>query len=54
MQMEAIASGEYQVIESAKLRKKGLDGLFVREVKDLPLRVSAQRFNRFLNSFGVA
>ncbi len=54
VQMEAIASGEYQVIESAKLRKKGLDGLFVREVKGVSLRVSAKRFNRFLNSFRVA
>jgi hypothetical protein len=52
--MEAIASGEYQVIESAKLRKKGLDGLFVREVKGVSLRVFAKRFNRFLNSFRVA
>jgi hypothetical protein len=52
--MEAIASGENQVVESTELRKESFDGLFVREVKRVPLRVSAQRFNGFLNSFRVA
>src|ERR1700682_2320604 len=54
VQMEAIASGENQVVESTELRKESFDGLFVREVKRVPLRVSAQRFNGFLNSFRVA
>jgi hypothetical protein len=53
-QMEAIASGENQVVESAELRKESFDGLFVREIKRVPLRVSAQRFNGFLNSFRIA
>jgi hypothetical protein len=52
--MQAVASGEYQVIEHTKLRKESLDGLFVREVKRVPLRVSAQRLDGFLNSFRVA
>ena len=54
LQMEAIASGENQVIESAELRKESFDGLFVREIKRVPLRVSAQRFSGFLNAFRVA
>ena len=54
VQMEAIASGEYQVIESTKLGKESFDGLFVREVKGLSMRVSANRFNGLLNSFRVA
>ena len=54
LQMEAIASGEYQVVERTKLRKESFDGLFVREIERVPLCVSAQRFNGFLNSFRVA
>jgi hypothetical protein len=36
-QMLAIAGGEYQVIETAKLRKEGCKGSFVRDVDRLPL-----------------
>jgi hypothetical protein len=54
LQMQAIASGENQVIESAELRKESFNGLFVREVKRVSLRVSAQRFSGFPNSFRVA
>jgi hypothetical protein len=54
VQMEAIASGEYQVIESTKLRKESFDGLLVRKVKRLSLRGSAKRFNRLPDSFRVA
>jgi hypothetical protein len=54
VQVEAIACGEYQVIESTKLRKESFDGLLVRKVKRLSLRVSAKRFNRLRDSFRVA
>jgi len=53
-QVEAISSGEYQVIERTKRGKESFDGLFVREVNDLSLRVYANRFNRPLDSFRVA
>jgi hypothetical protein len=42
------------VIESTKLGKESFDGLFVREVNDLSLRVYANRLNRPLDSFRVA
>ena len=37
---QAVASGEYQVIESVKFGKKGLNSPFVRDVNRLPLCVS--------------
>jgi hypothetical protein len=39
--MEAITSGEYQVIERTNLAKQSFDGLFVREINDVPLRIFA-------------
>src|SRR5260370_24183501 len=51
VQMQAVARGEYQMIESAKLGKEGCNGSFVRDVNRFALRFSADRFNRFLNSF---
>ena len=41
VQMQAVARGEYQMIESAELGKEGCDGSFVRDVNRLPLRLSA-------------
>jgi hypothetical protein len=41
MQMQAVARGEYQMIESAKLGKESCNGSFVRDVNCLPLRFSA-------------
>jgi hypothetical protein len=54
VQMEAIAGGEYQVIERAKLCEQSFDGPFVRDVNRLPLCLSADGFDGFLNSFRVA
>jgi len=36
VQMQAVARGEYQMIESAKLRKERCNGSFVRDVNRLP------------------
>jgi hypothetical protein len=41
VQMQAVARGEYQMIESAKLRKEGCNGSFVRDVNRLALRSAA-------------
>ena len=41
LQLEAIAGGKYQLIESPNIRKESFDGLFVREIKSVPMRVSA-------------
>jgi hypothetical protein len=54
VQIQAIAGGEYQMIESAKLRKEGCNGSFVRNVNHLPLCFSAYGFNGSLNSLMVA
>jgi hypothetical protein len=54
VQIETIASREYKVVESANLRKESFDGLFVREIKRVPLRVSVERVNGLLNSLGIA
>jgi len=53
-QMQAIAGGEYQMIESAKLRKEGCNGSFVRDVNCLSLCFSTDTFNGLLNSFRIA
>jgi hypothetical protein len=53
-QMQAIAGGENQMIESAKLRKEGCNGSFVGNVNYLSLRFSAYGFNGSLNSLMVA
>jgi hypothetical protein len=53
-QMQAIAGGEYQVIETAKLRKEGCDGTFVRDVDGLPLCFATDTLNGLLNSFRIA
>jgi hypothetical protein len=50
---QAIASGEYQVIESVKFGKKGLNCPFVRDVNRLP-RLSTYGLGGFLKSFRVA
>jgi hypothetical protein len=50
VQMQAIARREYQMIENAKLRKEGGNGSFVRDVNCLPLCVSTDGCNCFLNS----
>jgi len=39
--MQAIARGEDQMIESAKLGKEGCNGSFVRDINRLALRFSA-------------
>src|SRR5437868_5031085 len=49
--MQAVARGEYQMIESAKLGKEGRNGSFVRDVDCLALRFSTDGFNCLLNSF---
>src|ERR1700691_558030 len=54
VQMQAIARGEYQMIESAMLRKEGCNSSFVRDVNCLPLCVSTDGCNCFLNSFRTA
>src|SRR2546429_1563924 len=41
VQMQAVARGEYQMIESAKLGKERCNGSFVRDVDRLALRFSA-------------
>ncbi len=41
VQMQAVARGEYQMIESAKLGKEGCNGSFVRDFNRLALRFSA-------------
>jgi hypothetical protein len=51
VQMQAIARGEYQMIESAKLQKEGGNGSFVPDVNCLPLCVSTDGCNCSLNSF---
>jgi hypothetical protein len=53
-QMQAIAGGEYQMIESAKLCKEGRDRSFVRDVNRLPLCLTTDTINRLLNSFRIA
>jgi hypothetical protein len=52
--MQAIAGGEYQMIESSKLRKEGFSRSFVRDVDCLPLCFATDTFNRLLNSFRIA
>jgi hypothetical protein len=52
--MLAIAGGEYQVIETAKLRKEGCNGSFVRDVDRLPLCFATDTLNGLLNSFRIA
>src|ERR1700674_1736098 len=54
VQMQAVARGEYQMIENAKLGKEGCNGSFVRDVNRLALRFSTDGFNGFLNSFRIA
>src|SRR5882672_266464 len=49
--MQAVARGEDQMIESAKLGKEGCNGSLVRDINCLPLRFSADGFNSLLNSF---
>src|SRR5438270_681834 len=51
VQMQAVARGEHQMIESTKLGKEGCNGSFVRDVYCLPLRFSTNGFNCLLNSF---
>jgi len=51
---QAIASGEYQVIEASSLVKKGLNSPFVRDVNRLPLCVPTYGLGGFLKSFRVA
>src|ERR1700686_3608281 len=51
VQMQAVARGEYQMIESTELGKEGCNGSFVRDINCLPLRFSANGFNCLLNSF---
>ena len=53
-QMQAIAGGEYQMIETAKFLKEGCDGFFVRDVDRLPLCFATDTLNRLLNSFRIA
>src|SRR5258705_2689943 len=53
-QMQAIAGGEYQMIETAKLRKEGCNGSFVRDVDRLPLCFATDTLNGLLNSFRIA
>jgi hypothetical protein len=54
VQNQAIAGGEYQVIEITEFRKKSFDGLFVQEVNCVPLGVPAKRLDGFLNAPRVA
>src|SRR5207253_696198 len=51
VQMQAVARGKYQMIESANLGKEGCNGSFVRDINCLPLRFSTNGFNCLLNSF---
>src|ERR1700680_4483551 len=53
VQMQAIAGSEYQMIETAKLRKEGCNGSFVRDVDRLPLCFATDTLNGLLNSFRV-
>jgi hypothetical protein len=41
VQMQSVARGEHQMIESAGLGKEGCNGSFVRDVNRLPLSLSA-------------
>jgi hypothetical protein len=52
--VQAVARGEDQVIESAKLRKEVFNGPFVGDVNRLPLRFSSDGFNSRVNSFRIA
>jgi len=54
MQMQAIARGEDQMIESAKLRKEVCNGPFVGDVNRLSLRFSSDGFDCLVNSFRIA
>src|ERR1700730_2830438 len=54
VQMQAIAGREYQIIETAKLRKAGRTRSFVRDVDRLPLCFATDTLNRLLNSFRIA
>src|SRR6202795_1328684 len=54
VQVQVIARGEYQMIESAKLGKEGCNGSFVRDVNGLALRFSTNGFKCLLNSFRTA
>src|SRR4030088_2968193 len=51
VQMQAVARGEYQMIESTELGKEGCNGSFVRDINCLPLRFSTNGCKCLLNSF---
>src|SRR5258708_26966267 len=53
-QMQTIAGGEYQMIETAKFRKESCNGSFVRDVDRLPLGFATDTLNGLLNSFRIA
>jgi hypothetical protein len=52
--MQAIAGGEYQMIETAKLRKEGCNRSLIRDVDRLPLCFATDRPNGLLNPFRIA
>src|SRR5258708_40095012 len=54
VQMQAIARGGDQMIESTKLGKEGCNGSFVRDVNRLPLCFATDTLNGLLNSFRIA
>src|SRR5580692_7404949 len=54
VQMQAIAGSEYQMIETAKLRKEGCNGFFVRDVNRVALCFATDSLNGFLNTFRIA
>src|SRR3989442_14888318 len=51
VQMQAVARGEYQMIESAKLGKEGCNGSVFRNINRLPRGFPPDGFNCLLNPF---
>src|SRR5258706_2574944 len=54
IQLQRVAGGEDQMIETAKFCKEGCNGFFVRDVDRLPLCFATDTLNGPLDSFRIS